>query len=671
MRKKVVFLFILFSSLFSVNFSQAQLKVVGYLPSWNGYPNSITNVDLTKLTHINIAFANPNSTGDLSTSNGTLTDLATVVTAAHAQGVLVLMSIGGAGAPGSTYTNLIVNNQAAFVSKIVQYAVDNNLDGIDVDIEGDVLDGTTMTSTQYQSFVSALVTGLHAQSKIMTAALATWFGNRITNTAASKFDFINVMSYDAYGTWTGPGQHSSYDMAVSDLNYWHTTKAVPLAQLNVGVPFYGYSWSSSKSSMDYKAIVASYSGAENKDQINLSGGGVIYYNGIPTIKQKTALAKSQAGGVMIWQLTGDATGTKSLLAAIDQVKQGYATDIAPTVSIAAPVASAVYTEGDTVQIDITAADSDGSIIKAEFYAGTFKIGELNQAPFTTIKWTGVGSGSYTLTVQVTDNLGVTTTSAPVSITVNSASSSLPFLGTAANIPGKIEAENFNLGGNNVSYYDLTSTNLGGSYRTGNVDIEACGDNGYGYDIGWTDAGEWLEYSVNVIATGYYDLQSRVASPNSNQTFYIEMDGVNVTGTVNVPNTGNWGTWQTVSANAVHLTQGQKKMRIHFPTGGFNLNYVNATVATAVVERQDITETNSIYPNPFSQSAFIKFNLKKSGLTKVTIADQMGKEIAVIAHEPMVAGTQELSFQNYALPKGNYICFIRTEEETIAIKMLVE
>jgi chitinase len=670
MRSKIGFLIIGLVFLVSVK-NYAVPKVIGYLPTWSGYPNSINSVDLTKVTHINIAFANPNSSGDLSTSSGTLANLATVVTAAHAQGVQVLMSIGGAGAPGTTYKNLIVADLSGFVAKIVQYAVDNNLDGIDVDLEGDVLNGSTMTSTQYENFVTALGVGLHAQGKIMTAALATWFANRVTNTAASKFDFINIMSYDAYGTWTGPGQHAPYSLAVSDLNYWHTTKGVPSAQLTVGVPFYGYFWGNSNTSYTFSQIVNYYPGSENKDKFIPATGGVIYYNGIPTIKQKTVLGITQAGGVMIWQLTGDATGTNSLLNAIDEVVQGYAGNVAPTVAITAPSASTVYAEGDTVQIDITTSDSDGNIMKVEYYAGTYKIGEFYSAPYT-IKWVGAAAGSYSLTAVTTDNIGATVTSAAVSITVTASASSAPFSGTAISIPGKIEIENYNLGNNTIGYYDLTSTNLGGVYRTGRVDIEECVDAGGGYDVGWTDPAEWMEYSVNITASDKYDFQMRVATDNISGTFHIEIDGVNVTGTITVPNTGGWQTWQTVTVSKVKLHQGVRKMRIVMEDGGFNFNYINTVaLTTATLDELPYEERTVLSPNPVSQTSLLHFYLHQTGKTKIVLYNDLGHEVAVLANDYRTVGENEILIQRENFPKGIYLCRIFSDAEEIVLKVIMD
>jgi beta-glucosidase len=156
----------------------------------------------------------------------------------------------------------------------------------------------------------------------------------------------------------------------------------------------------------------------------------------------------------------------------------------------------------------------------------------------------------------------------------------PFGGTAWNIPGQIEAENFDLGGEGVAYYDTYTSNLGGQYRLSeNVGIENCSDSTGGYDVCFIQGGEWLNYTVNVTTTGTYTLQARIATPNAGETFYVEIDGVNVTGNITTTNTGGWGTWQTISVTTSSITAGQHIMTIMMGTGGFNLNYVNFNLLT--------------------------------------------------------------------------------------------
>jgi chitinase len=333
MKLKIWYLFLLLLIYFNISTAQTPFKVIGYLPTWAGYPNSVNNLQFSKLTHINIAFANPDAGGNLIPEDGTTNaNVTTVVNTAHTNNLKVFLSIGGAGAPGNTYKNLLSNttNINNFVTNIVNYAVTYNLDGIDVDIEGDVLDGTTLTAAKYESFVTALAAALHAQNKEMSAALAQWFGNYITTTAAAQFDWINIMSYDAAipGSGDPQGQHSPYSLVDNDFQYWNSTKGVAGSKLVVGVPFYGYGWGTkavaNNNEISYCSIVTQYSGAENSNQVG-SGSNVIYYNGIPLIQKKTSYALQNASGIMIWQITEDCNNSKSLLSAIDATVQTVTT----------------------------------------------------------------------------------------------------------------------------------------------------------------------------------------------------------------------------------------------------------------------------------------------------------------------------------------------------------
>ncbi len=99
-------------------------------------------------------------------------------------------------------------------------------------------------------------------------------------------------------------------------------------------------------------------------------------------------------------------------------------NMAPTVSMTSPTNGASYTAPASVTLMAAAADSDGSVAKVEFYAGAIKLGEALSAPYT-LTWSGVAAGSYSLTAVVTDNLGATATSTPVSIIVNATGNALP------------------------------------------------------------------------------------------------------------------------------------------------------------------------------------------------------------------------------------------------------
>src|SRR5205085_3591368 len=128
------------------------------------------------------------------------------------------------------------------------------------------------------------------------------------------------------------------------------------------------------------------------------------------------------------------------------------------------------------------------------------------------------------------------------------------------------------------YHDIRRGNDGGQYRATDVDIEATTDTGGGYNVGWIDAGEWLEYTVSVASAGSYNINMRVASCCSGGSFHIEMNNVNVTGTQSFASTGGWQTWITKTVSNVSLSAGQQVMRLVMETGGWNVNYISIVQA---------------------------------------------------------------------------------------------
>jgi hypothetical protein len=140
-------------------------------------------------------------------------------------------------------------------------------------------------------------------------------------------------------------------------------------------------------------------------------------------------------------------------------------------------------------------------------------------------------------------------------------------GTPAALPGIVQAENFDTAGEGVSYHDTTLGNAGGAaYRPTDVDIEVSTDTGGGVDVSKTRVGEWLKYSVTM-AAGTYRLDARVANMANDAKFHVEVDGVDKTGPITVPNTGGWQTWQTVSVPGISVTAGAHVIRVVFDSAG--------------------------------------------------------------------------------------------------------
>ncbi len=141
-------------------------------------------------------------------------------------------------------------------------------------------------------------------------------------------------------------------------------------------------------------------------------------------------------------------------------------------------------------------------------------------------------------------------------------------GTPAAVPGVFQAENFDEGGQLVAYYDTTAGNKGTLYRPNtDVDIGVTNDGGSAFYIGWTRAGEWLTYTVNVAATDTYTFQTRLANIGPGGRFHVEVDGVNRTGPIAVPDTGAWDAWRTIAVQGIPLSAGLRTIRVFFEAVG--------------------------------------------------------------------------------------------------------
>lgn len=321
--KKAAFAIFFILTLFSSKQSFGEFKIVGYIPNWVNLTTFANDFDFSRVTDLCIAFKDPNSSGDLPNMS---TGENYLVTKAHENGVRVFLSIcGGASSTNSAIRNnyfTLINstNRSSFSSKLKQYALNNNLDGIDLDLEGPAING------DYGAFVQVLADSLHPAGILLSAALSEGYGG--ANVPASTFpyfDWINIMAYDAKGPWNSldPGQHSSYEYAEDALDYWKG-RGLAKEKAILGVPFYGYGFgpSYSASSYSYKQIAASYPSAIYDDE----AGNTIYFNGISTIQDKTSLAAAQGGGIMIWELSQDATGNNSLLKTIKETVDAIITE---------------------------------------------------------------------------------------------------------------------------------------------------------------------------------------------------------------------------------------------------------------------------------------------------------------------------------------------------------
>jgi hypothetical protein len=191
-------------------------------------------------------------------------------------------------------------------------------------------------------------------------------------------------------------------------------------------------------------------------------------------------------------------------------------------------------------------------------------GTTDAAGNFTIAVTGAAQGQL-VTATATDTLG-NTSQFSANVVVAGGPSRIA-------LPGRFEVEDYKPGGSGVGYYDTTAGNSGGKYRSDNVDIQSTTDTSGSFNVGWVAGGEWLAYDVNVTTAGSYRFSVRAATPYTGSRVRIEVDGVNVTGPITLPNTGGWQTWTNVVSAPVTLSAGPHTLRLVAETSNMNLNYV--------------------------------------------------------------------------------------------------
>ncbi len=282
-----------------------EMRCVGYIPSWRY--DFYKDLDWDALTHINIAFCNPDTLGVMQNPfRNEPQDFRNIVAKAHENGVKVIASLGGGGG-GRNYPRLIATEEGRrdFCGKIMEFVREYDLDGVDLDLEeerGHVL------WEYYEPWVLELRRHCTAEGIVLTTAVSTWFSDDITDPAMECFDFINIMAYD--GPFEG---HSTMKLARDMAHHYHTKRGVEPENIVIGVPFYGRleggTWSDSK---PYRDIVAENHRVWKKDY-----SGKMGFNGAKTMKKKAHLGR-RYGGIMIWELSNDTNDERSLLRVIKQ-----------------------------------------------------------------------------------------------------------------------------------------------------------------------------------------------------------------------------------------------------------------------------------------------------------------------------------------------------------------
>ncbi len=271
-----------------------------------GYATDAITVELIpyrQLTHINFAFLLPRADGTFEPLlNSSKTK--NLVNQGHANGVKVLISIGGWGLD-SQFEELAASSQtrSTFVENTLKVLDEYGFDGVDIDWE---YPDPGQSAQNYLALIRELRTAL--PDKLLTTAIIAYgdeTGLGIPRETFDLLDFINVMAYD------GP-DHASLEQFQKSLDYW-LNRGISPEKLVMGIPFY-----SRPGEIPFRKLIKNDPTAGLTD-IAVYNGEQQRYNGRPSVQKKTRIALERTSGIMFWALEHDASGQASLLNAIYQV----------------------------------------------------------------------------------------------------------------------------------------------------------------------------------------------------------------------------------------------------------------------------------------------------------------------------------------------------------------
>ena len=314
-------------------------------------------------------------------------------------------------------------------------------------------------------------------------------------------------------------------------------------------------------------------------------------------------------------------------------------------------------------------DPDGGALSV---AWDFGDGRTSTAPDTTVVFTDVGARWVTLTVTDPQGFG-----ARDSVEVTVLGNGTPYAGTAPTMPGTIEAEDYDRGGEGVAYHDTEASNIGLAYRPSEgVDVE--GANTHAFDVYWITDGEWLEYTFRVETDGVYTITPYVASVPGFGALRVLVDNRDVSGRRAVGSTGGWQFWSPIEVRDVALEAGVHVLRIEAesasdPTGWlFSLNWIEVAGRPVSAERGGPAPLvlSASAPNPVASTARIDYALPTAGPATLEVFDAVGRRVVVLAEGPHAAGPHTATFDARALPGGVYLYRLTTNEGAASRRLVV-
>ena len=237
--------------------------------------------------------------------------------------------------------------------------------------------------------------------------------------------------------------------------------------------------------------------------------------------------------------------------------------------------------GDSTAIKGKASSTDNTIAEIRLYCDSTLVAKVDTSVINYV-WKPIEPGTYTFMMKAFSS--VSSTLFERDCTVKACEPAKPFNGKPIVLPGKLEAEDYDEGENTIAYSDNDEINHGYTedgviYRdTVGVDIDT--NDGDGWVLGWTNSGEWIQYTVDVKEEHVMLWTARVSSGTTGSAFSIRMGDTDLTGRINVPNTNSWNTYTEISGvTKVAMPVGVYNIRIVIEGSSCNIDYITFQPST--------------------------------------------------------------------------------------------
>ena len=319
-------------------------------------------------------------------------------------------------------------------------------------------------------------------------------------------------------------------------------------------------------------------------------------------------------------------------------------NVPPTVSLTSPAANA--TVSGPILLSADASATDGTVSRVAFYVDNVLIRTVT-SDYYSVFWasTSVANGPHVVRATATDTFGGTA-STERTFSVNNPA------GTSQVVPGKIEAESY-------------------AAQSG-IQTEPTADVGGGLNVGYIDAGDYLDYNITATTNTYYTIQFRVASWVDGAQLQLQrlygLEGVATLATVSLPNTGGGQIWQTVTIDNITLGVGDQKLRVKFLTNGFNFNWMNFAYTAGNNARTSLAAAPpastppaaglSAYPNPSTGTVYL-------------VGTEEGAPVRIIALNGAVALTTAVHDNKLdisSLASGLYVALVEQHGKLVQFKL---